>query len=87
MPSIRSLASVYYILLAASISLNGEIMSPYSYYAKKGLVYIIIIIPFSYQPSSYSKCIKANTHSLYNIRLVSINKYIFRFFYNAHYLF
>ena len=47
MPPIRSLASVYYILLAASISLDGEIMSPYSYYAKKGLVYITIIAPFS----------------------------------------
>ena len=77
MPFIRSLASVRYILLATSISLNSEIMSPYSYYAKKGLVYITIITPFSYQPSSYSKCTKANTCSLYNMRLVSTNKYIF----------
>ena len=46
MPSIRSLASVYYILLAASISLNSEIISPYSYCAKKGLVYITIIALF-----------------------------------------
>ena len=34
-------------LLTASISLNGEIISPYSYYAKKGLVYIIIISPLT----------------------------------------
>ena len=77
MPPIRSLASIYYILLTTSISLNGEIISPYSYYAKKGLVYIIIITLFSYQPSSYFECTKANTYSLYNMRLVSTNEYIF----------
>ena len=43
MPPIRLLASVYYALLAASISLNSKIMSPYSHCAKKGLVYIAII--------------------------------------------
>ena len=48
MPPIRSLASVRRVLLATSISLDGEIMSPYSYYAKKGLVYIIITAPSSY---------------------------------------
>ena len=77
MPLIRSLASVHYILLAASISLNSEIISPYSYYAKKGLVYIIITAPFSYQPSSYFKYTKANIYSLYNVRSVSTNKYTF----------
>ena len=77
MPFIRSLVSVRHILLAASISLNGEIMSPYSYYAKKGLVYITIITPFSCQPSSYSKYTKANTYSLYNIRSVFTNEYTF----------
>ena len=86
MPPVRSLASIYCVLLATSISLNSEIMSPYSYYAKKGLVYIIIIASFSRQPFFYSKCIKANTYSLCNMRLVSINKYIFRFSCNAHYL-
>ena len=80
MPPIRSLASVYYILLAASIFLNSEIMSPYSYYIKKGLVYIAIITPFSRQPSFYSKCIKANTYSLYDVYLVFTNKYIFWFY-------
>ena len=43
MPFIKSLAFIYYILLAISISLNGEIISPYSHYTKKGLVYIAII--------------------------------------------
>ena len=77
MPPIRSLASIRYVLLAISISLNGEIMSPYSYYTKKGLVCVTIITPFSCQPSSYSKCIKANICSLCDVRSVSTNKYIF----------
>ena len=46
MPFIRSLASMRYVLLAASISLDGEIMSFYSYYTKKGLVYITITASF-----------------------------------------
>ena len=77
MPSIRLLASVYCVLLAISISLDGEIMSPYSYYAKKGLVYITITASFSCQPFSCSECTKANTYFLYNMRSVSTNKYIF----------
>ena len=77
MPFIRSLASIHYILLAVFISLNSEIISPYSYYVKKGLVYITIITPFSRQPFSYSKYTKVNTYSLYNIRSISTNKYIF----------
>ena len=75
MPLIRSLASVYHILLAISISLNSKIISPYSYYIKRGLVCIIIIDLFSCQPSFYLKYTKANTRSLYNIHLVSINVY------------
>ena len=47
MPPVRSLVFVYYILLAVSISLNSKIMSPYSYYTKKGLIYIIITAFFS----------------------------------------
>ena len=77
MPFIRSLASVRCVLLAASISLNGEIMSPCSYYAKKGLVCIIIIAFFGHQPSSYSKYTKANTYSLCDVRLVFTNEYTF----------
>ena len=45
MPPIRSFMSKRRTLLATSISLNGEIISPYFYYAKKGLIYIIIIDP------------------------------------------
>ena len=66
-----------YILLAISISLNREIISPYSYYTKKGLVCIIITEPFSRQPFSYTKCTKSNTCALYNMRLVFFNKYTF----------
>ena len=77
MPPIRFLASVRRVLLAASISLNSEIMSPCSYYTKKGLVYIIITAPFGCQPSSCFKCTKANTCSLCDMRLVFTNEYIF----------
>ena len=80
MPFIRSLVSIYHALLAVFISLDGEIMSPYSYYTKKGLVYITITALSSRQPSSYFKCIKANTCSLCDIRLVSTNKYTFWFY-------
>ena len=77
MPFIRSLASMRCVLLAASISLDGEIMSPYSYYAKKGLVYITIIALFGRQPSSYSKYTKANTCSLCDMHSVSTNECMF----------
>ena len=77
MSFIRSLASIHYTLLTTSISLDGEIMSPYSCYIKKGLVCVAIIAFFSCQPSSYSKYTKANTCFLCNVRLVSTNKYIF----------
>jgi hypothetical protein len=51
MPFIRSLISKRYTLLIASISLNREIMNPYSCCMKKGLVYIVLISPFRHQPS------------------------------------
>ena len=83
MPLIRSFISKRCTLLATSISLNGEIISPYSYYAKKGLMYIAIIFPANYQPSFYSKYTKANTRSSCDMRSVPFNKY--RFPYYAHY--
>ena len=67
-------------LLAISISLNKEIISPYFYYTKKGLVYIIIIDFFSCQPFSYAECTKLNTYTLYNMHLVSLNKYIYPYY-------
>jgi hypothetical protein len=61
MPPIRFTAFECYTLLTISISLNREIMSPYSYCIKKGLIYIIFISPFKYQPASYLKYTKVNT--------------------------
>jgi hypothetical protein len=75
MPLIRSLVFKYYALLVASISLNSEIINPYSCYMKKGLVYIALISPFKCQPFSYLKCTKANTQSSYNIYSIPFNKY------------
>ena len=83
MPVIRLIAFKYYTLFTSSIALNGEIISPYSYYAKKGLVYIVIIKPFSHQPSFYSKCIKLNTCMLCNIHLIPFNKYAFFTYFNS----
>ena len=76
-PPIRSSASKRRALLAISISLNKEIISSYSYYTKKGLVYIIITKPFGRQPFSYTKYTKLNTYILCDVRSVSLNKYIF----------
>jgi hypothetical protein len=77
MPFIRSLVSKCYTLLVTSISLNREIINPYSYYMKKGLVYIVFISPFRRQPFFYLECTKVNTYSSYNIYSVSFNKCIF----------
>ena len=73
MPFIRSSASkrlTYYFKLVAIILLLGKIMPTYSYYAEKGLVYIIIIALLGCQPSFYIKCMKLNMYSTYNIYLV-----------------
>ena len=86
MPPIRSSISKRYTLLATSISLNKEIISPYSRYIKEGLVYIIITDPFSRQPFFYIKCTKLNTYILYNMRLVPLNKYRFFLLYALLYL-
>ena len=52
-------------------------MPIYSYYAKKKLVYIVIITPSSRQPLSCSKCIKSNIYLSYDVCLISNAKYIF----------
>ena len=76
-PLIRSTVFKRYALLATSISLDGEIISPYSCYTRKGLVYITIIDSFGRQPSFYTECTKLNTCVLSNTRSVSLNKYTF----------
>jgi hypothetical protein len=72
---IRSTIFKHYTLLTISISLNREIISPCSYYIKKGLVYIVLISPSRYQPSFYLECTKANTQLSYNIYSIPLNKY------------
>ena len=52
-------------------------MPIYSRYVEKGLVYIIIIALFSRQPCFYTKYIKLNMRSSYNVKLVSNTKYTF----------
>jgi hypothetical protein len=61
MPFIKFTIFKHYILLMASILLNNKIINPCSYYIKKGLVYIVFISPFRYQPFSYLEYIKVNT--------------------------
>ena len=80
MPFIRSFVSERCILLTTSISLDGEIISPYSYYIKKGLIYIIITNPFSCQPSFYTKYTKLNTYISCNMCSVSFNKCRFPYY-------
>ena len=70
MPPIRSLVSKRYTHIMSVILLLSEIMPIYSRYAKKKLVYIIIIAPSSRQLSFCLKCIKLNIHSSCNIKLV-----------------
>ena len=62
MPFIRSLAFKYCTYIVAVILLFSEIMPSCSCCEEKKLVYIIIIAPFSRQPSSCSKCIKLNIY-------------------------
>ena len=75
MSPIKSLAFKRYALLISTISLNSIIISPYSQYIKKGLVYIAIVALSRRQPSFYLKYTKVNTQLSYNIYLVSLNKY------------
>ena len=71
MPPVRSLASKRYACVVLIILLLGEIMPIYSRYTKKKLVYIIIIVLFSRQPSSYIKCTKSNMYLSCNVKSVS----------------
>ena len=77
MPFIRSLAFKYCAYIVILILLLGVIMPIYSYYTEKKLVCVIITALFNYQPSSYSKYMKLNIYSFYNIKSVSKAKYMF----------
>ena len=76
-PPIRSFALKRRAFFTISIFFNKEIISPYSYYTKKGLVYIAIISSSSRQPFSCLEYTKANTCLLCDIRLVFFNKLFF----------
>ena len=80
-PLIRSTALKRRTLFTISISLDKEIISLCPCYTKKGLLYIIIAASFNCQPYFYSKYTEANAYLLYNIYLVSVNKYISRYCY------
>ena len=77
MPAVRLTVFKYYTLITSSIIFNSEIISPCSYCVKKGLVYVIIADLSSCQPFSCLEYTKLNIYALYNMRLVSFNKYIF----------
>jgi hypothetical protein len=80
MPPVKSLIFKYLACrykLISLIFLFSEIMPSYSYYAKKGLVYIIIAALSNQQPSSCSKCTKSNIYLSYNICSISNAKYIY----------
>jgi hypothetical protein len=80
MPPIRSLVFkylAYYFKLVAVILLFSKIMPTCSRYTEKGLVYIIIAVLSSRQPSSSSECTKLNIHLSYNIYFIFNAKCIY----------
>ena len=85
MPPVRSLASKHRTYIVVMILLFSEIMPIYSYYTKKKLIYVIIIAPFSYQPSFYSKCTKLNMRLSYDIQSASDIEYVFLFILSLSY--
>ena len=76
MPLIRSLASKRRAYIVAVILLLSKIMPSCSCYKEKKLVYIIIIAPFSRQPSSCVECTKLNIHLSCNVKSVSDAEYV-----------
>ena len=77
MPPIRSSTSRHYNKLITLIISISKVMPSYSYYIKKGLVYIIIIAPSGRQPSSCAECTKVNICSSCNIYSISNVKCIY----------
>ena len=77
MPLIRSLVSERHACIVAVIFLFSKIMPSYSYCEEKKLVYIIIVVSFSRQPSSYIECTKLNMYLFCNVRSVSNAKYLY----------
>ena len=79
MPLIRFLAFKRRAYIVAVILFLSEIMPSCSRCEEKKLVYIVIVAPFSRQPSSCVEYTKLNMCLFYNVRSVSNAKYIFIF--------
>jgi len=77
MPKVTSFSSIARraCTIAIVLSLGKIILSLYSRYTKKGLVYIILASPLSRQPSFYLECTKANIYLSYNVCSISNAKY------------
>ena len=58
----------------------------YSRYVKKRLVYITTVALSSLQPSSYTKYIKSNVRSSYNVYSISNTKYTRSITLNSYYI-
>ena len=76
MPFIRSLVFKRCTHIVLVILLLSKIMPMCSRCTEKKLVCVIIIAPFSYQPSSYLKYTKLNMYLSYNIKSVSDTEYL-----------
>jgi len=58
-------------------------LSPYSRYAKEGLVYIMLASPLSWQPSFYLEYTKANIYLSYDVYSISNAKYTYPITFNS----
>ena len=76
MPPIRSLASKYRAYIMAVILLLSKVMPSCSCCKEKELVYIIIIVLSSRQPSFYIKYTKLNIYLSCNVKSVSNTEYL-----------
>ena len=76
MPPVRFSVSTHHAKLVAVIVSPSKIMPFYSCCKEKKLVYVIIVAPFSHQPSSYIKYTKLNMRLFCNIKLVFNTEYI-----------
>jgi hypothetical protein len=73
MPFIRSITFKRCVLLAISISFNKEIINPYSYYIKKGLIYITLsrrkrTLHLYVVTATNLGFLRANTEILYSVQ-------------------
>ena len=86
MPKVTSFSSTAHqsYTITVILSLSEIILSLYSCYAKKGLVYIALASLSSQQPSSCSECTKANIRSSCDVRSISDTKCARPITFNSH---